>query len=621
MPVNLLVAGDNVLAAEVHQANGSSGDLSFEAELIAGSEVPPVPPAGNMILPRGSVWKYLDNGTDQGTAWRATAFNDSAWASGPAELGYGDGGEATVIDCGPAAGNECNPGNPGVKYITSYFRKSINIPDASLYAGLTFLVRRDDAAVVYFNGTEVFKDTTLPPNPGYQQLASATLADDGNEYFAFTVNPALLVNGNNVIAVEVHQQAQSSSDVSFDFEAVGLGVQADDGVRLRIDGANTILADVGVSRINRFGTFDLTEGTHTLDLTFFERIGAAQLELFAAPGTHTAFSSAFRLVGDTASGGLVATSPGTPSNQAPFVVDVLAASSQWSSGYLAELAAAGMGAGGFSLARGADQLDPIAWTNVNQIKITFSDNMAVEAGDLALAGVNIADYVATVGLAPGGFNYNAATRTATWTFNQPFGNDKLRIDLSDAATDVGGAALDGEWTDSTSTASGNNSPGGDFRFRFNVLAGDVDGSGQTNRADLQANLARQFTAPGQPLYSGLHDVDGNAAINILDWAAIRDRSGATLPAGEPSGSPVAPSPVAADAAFAVSARQRLPASNAPLRAARRASIASLDPTMASNDADSTGVIASSAARRMSRSAARVPAAPLHDQALADWSIE
>ena len=38
------------------------------------------------LVPTGSVWKYLDNGSDQGTAWIAPGFDDSAWAAGPAEL-------------------------------------------------------------------------------------------------------------------------------------------------------------------------------------------------------------------------------------------------------------------------------------------------------------------------------------------------------------------------------------------------------------------------------------------------------------------------------------------------------------------------------------------------------
>ena len=45
------------------------------------------------LTPAGSTWKYLDNGSNQGTAWQAIGFNDSAWPSGPAQLGYGDGDE------------------------------------------------------------------------------------------------------------------------------------------------------------------------------------------------------------------------------------------------------------------------------------------------------------------------------------------------------------------------------------------------------------------------------------------------------------------------------------------------------------------------------------------------
>jgi hypothetical protein len=71
-----------------------------------------------MLVPAGATWKFLDNGTDQGTAWRAPNFDDSSWASGPAELGYGDGGEATVVSYGPSSGS---------KYITTYFRRAFSV--------------------------------------------------------------------------------------------------------------------------------------------------------------------------------------------------------------------------------------------------------------------------------------------------------------------------------------------------------------------------------------------------------------------------------------------------------------------------------------------------------------
>ena len=38
------------------------------------------------IIPQGSDWKYLDNGSDQGTAWRELGFDDGQWARGAAEL-------------------------------------------------------------------------------------------------------------------------------------------------------------------------------------------------------------------------------------------------------------------------------------------------------------------------------------------------------------------------------------------------------------------------------------------------------------------------------------------------------------------------------------------------------
>lgn len=52
------------------------------------------------FIPFGSAWKYLDDGSDQGEAWRITSFNDNNWQSGLAEFGYGDTDEATVVSYG-----------------------------------------------------------------------------------------------------------------------------------------------------------------------------------------------------------------------------------------------------------------------------------------------------------------------------------------------------------------------------------------------------------------------------------------------------------------------------------------------------------------------------------------
>ncbi|MEX2188937.1 MAG: lamin tail domain-containing protein, partial [Pirellulales bacterium] len=532
VPTNLLVAGSNVLAVEIHQGSGGSSDISFDLSLIGDTEIPPTSPSGSVIMPRGSTWKYLDNGTNQSNLWRLPGFDDSTWASGPAKFGYGDNNQTTLIDFGGDGNN---------KYVTTYFRTTLDLADASQFATLKFLVERDDGVAVYLNGTEVVRDG-LNANAAYNDSATITVGGaDETTFWEFDVDPSLLVDGVNTIAAEVHQVNATSSDLGFDLEIVAGGAVSDDGDRIVIDGVPVFSADSGASRIDRFGTVNLAEGEHSFELVFFERGGAAQLELFAAPGTYVSFDDAFRRIGDVADGGLSIVSPGTPPNESPFVVDVLASSSAWSPAYLAALEAAGLGSGGVSLARGAAQLDAVSWTNLDQIKIAFSDDMNVSAGDLRLWGVNVADYVASVGLAPGGLSYDAASRTATWTFNQPFAADKLLVGLAGTMTDALGATLDGEWTDAASTYSGNGTPGGDFRFRFDILPGDVNASGAVTAADVQANRASQFRGLGHAQYDPRQDVDGNGLVNATDLVLVRDFQTTSLPPGTPTpgGSPSA----------------------------------------------------------------------------------
>ena len=160
------------------------------------------------ILPAESTWKYLDNGSNQGTAWRTTDFNDSGWASGRAELGYGDGGENTEIDFGP---------NSGDKYPTTYFRKTFNVTDVASFQTLRIRLRRDDGAIVYLNGQEVVRSNMPGGTVTYRDYASGTVGGgDESTFFEFEIDRTSLQNGENLLAVEVHQGNGSSSDLSFD---------------------------------------------------------------------------------------------------------------------------------------------------------------------------------------------------------------------------------------------------------------------------------------------------------------------------------------------------------------------------------------------------------------------
>ena len=169
------------------------------------------PTTDQVLITKGATWKYLDDGSDQGTGWRALLFDDTAWASGPAELGYGDGGEGTIVGYGDDANN---------KYPTTYFRHVFNLSNPAQVTNLSALLMRDDGAIVYLNGTEIIRDGMLAGDVTYLTHSSATVSGgDESTYFPTTgIDTSLLVAGDNVIAVEIHQKSYTSSDISFDFE-------------------------------------------------------------------------------------------------------------------------------------------------------------------------------------------------------------------------------------------------------------------------------------------------------------------------------------------------------------------------------------------------------------------
>jgi secreted PhoX family phosphatase len=171
------------------------------------------PPSTTTLVAAASTWRYLDNGSNQGTAWRAFGFNDAAWKSGRAPLGYGDP-VTTVVSFGSSSSR---------KFITTYFRQVFTA--ASAFSSLSLRLRRDDGAVVYVNGTEVARSNMPTGTISSTTLASSTV-DGSNEtaWFTFPVSAQLFAGTNaNVIAVEIHQRSRSSSDIVFDLELTGSG--------------------------------------------------------------------------------------------------------------------------------------------------------------------------------------------------------------------------------------------------------------------------------------------------------------------------------------------------------------------------------------------------------------
>ncbi|MFZ5941843.1 MAG: lamin tail domain-containing protein [Bacteroidota bacterium] len=194
------------------------------------------------VVAAGSNWRYLDNGSDQGTAWKEEGFSDASWKSGYAELGYGDGDEATVVSFG---------GNSSNKFITTYFRKTFELTSADLDA-LSFLINlvRDDGAVIYVNGTEVARSNMPGGAIGYRTEALSSVGgSEESAWNQYSIEKSLLHAGTNTLAVEIHQSGPTSSDFSFNLELLALGsssagyLSTDADWTFTLNGATSLLAD------------------------------------------------------------------------------------------------------------------------------------------------------------------------------------------------------------------------------------------------------------------------------------------------------------------------------------------------------------------------------------------
>jgi hypothetical protein len=177
---------------------------------LGGIELP-APENTLTLIEACAAWRYLDTGVYPTPNWTARAFVDGAWLRGLAPFGYGDGDEATVVRYGTNAAN---------RHITTWFRHSFTLVSTSAVRALTMRLLRDDGAVVYLNGAEVFR-SNMPTGLITQStlaLSAVPAPDESTFYHAAALDPTRLFVGANVVAVEVHQSATNSSDLSFDLQ-------------------------------------------------------------------------------------------------------------------------------------------------------------------------------------------------------------------------------------------------------------------------------------------------------------------------------------------------------------------------------------------------------------------
>jgi uncharacterized repeat protein (TIGR01451 family) len=195
---------------ETGSAGNGQGGFGFtqygnNGENMQFTDIDAAPANLNVFSLGASGWKYLADGSNQGTSWRTLNSPAAPWVSASASFGYGRTQTTTI-----ASGNA-----------TTYFLKNISITNPSLYSSFNMVYSYDDGIVVYVNGVEVKRANMASGTIAFNTLASSTNYTTGA---SFSIPSSYFVAGNNIIAAEVHQKTASSSNCFFDMSITGISV-------------------------------------------------------------------------------------------------------------------------------------------------------------------------------------------------------------------------------------------------------------------------------------------------------------------------------------------------------------------------------------------------------------
>ncbi|MBL9136732.1 MAG: lamin tail domain-containing protein [Verrucomicrobiales bacterium] len=149
-------------------------------------------------------WRFAPAPSLELTGWNQPGFDDMTWSQGRAQLGYGEGDEATPI--------------PPARTATTYFRHAFSRPESPFNQAVMRLMQ-NDGALVYLNGSEIFRTNLTAGRIGPQTLATVK-STNKNAFVAHTLEVSNWLPGTNLLAVETHQAEPNAPDLSFALELI-----------------------------------------------------------------------------------------------------------------------------------------------------------------------------------------------------------------------------------------------------------------------------------------------------------------------------------------------------------------------------------------------------------------
>jgi hypothetical protein len=166
---------------------------------------------GTVLMDYEDAWRYWAVNRQVDPQWRATNFNDTAWAQGVGMFGFSQTGKVPP---------------PGIRtrlqfgMTTYYFRRRLVMTND--VSKVNFLVDQilDDGAVYYLNGQEIGRFGMPGGNITATTPANRNVGDPAEETRVITIPGSRFVRGTNVFAVEVHNVAPNSPDLCFGMRLV-----------------------------------------------------------------------------------------------------------------------------------------------------------------------------------------------------------------------------------------------------------------------------------------------------------------------------------------------------------------------------------------------------------------
>lgn len=214
-----------------------------------------------VAIPLDATWRYTNIRTNLGTAWREVAYDDnqSNWDGGPALLGietsvpfpYPVQMRTPLVLTNTTGGEGAL--TPPKQTVTYYFRTHFNFDADPFGASLVVNGYVDDGATFYLNGKEAARIRMPTTALTYTTLASSTPALVEGVVDTFNLPYTNLVRGDNLLAVEVHQITETSSDIVF-----GLVLNTEPGAPIVIknqpDDLNVTIGSAFILGVDTSGT-------------------------------------------------------------------------------------------------------------------------------------------------------------------------------------------------------------------------------------------------------------------------------------------------------------------------------------------------------------------------------